>query len=530
MRIPFDSVVLSAVLEDLAPFVGGTVQDVRQPDEHTVCLGIYKGGDQPKSGQEAMLLLSAHPIFSRAYLVTRRPSNLPQPTAFCGALRSRIDSTRLVEAIQIAADRLLLLRFQSTAKGEHVLIAELMGKHSNLILLDDRNNVISALKWVGPDKSKRPITPKSTYTWPPVLAEDLLGKPSPQGPAEWFQFATEQPDRVSPFFKHLVQAMEPAGQWEPVLVAGEGAYPLELQTPGLKRATISIALEQHFATAIANHEVQARRSALAGALNRTLLARETAVADLTHTLENDAKAASWQLNGELILAYGASLPPNAKKLEAWDYQGDPVEIRLNPELDFKENANAYFERAKRAKSHAGTLADQLSRLDEDRQNLLAFLARIEATTRLQEIEDLWVEAKRRRWFTEQIHAKSKEDRPYEGHRIRELLAPGGFRVLYGENAESNDYLTLRVAKPNDMWLHVRGSLSAHVVILTGNHPEKINKELLLFAAKVAVQQSPSKHAGFVPVDYTLRRYVRRPRGAPKGTALYTHEKTLHIES
>jgi predicted ribosome quality control (RQC) complex YloA/Tae2 family protein len=102
-------------------------------------------------------------------------------------------------------------------------------------------------------------------------------------------------------------------------------------------------------------------------------------------------------------------------------------------------------------------------------------------------------------------------------------------VLFGENAESNDYLTLRVARPNDYWLHVRGSTSAHVVIVTGNHPEKIGTEHLIFAARVAVQNSASKHAGYVPVDYTLKRYVRRPRGAPKGTALYTHEKTLHIE-
>jgi predicted ribosome quality control (RQC) complex YloA/Tae2 family protein len=199
-------------------------------------------------------------------------------------------------------------------------------------------------------------------------------------------------------------------------------------------------------------------------------------------------------------------------------------------LDFKGNALAYFERAKRAKGRGSILAEQLSRLEADRLNLLAFLDRVTAAKRLLDVEDLWTEAKSRRWLTEQIHVKNKEDRPYEGHRIRELLAPGGFKVLYGENAESNDYLTLKVARPNDMWLHVRGSTSAHVVILTGNHPEKINKEQLLFAAKIAVQQSPSKHAGFVPVDYTLRRYVRRPRGAAKGTALYTHEKTLHIDS
>ena len=103
-------------------------------------------------------------------------------------------------------------------------------------------------------------------------------------------------------------------------------------------------------------------------------------------------------------------------------------------------------------------------------------------------------------------------------------------VLYGENSEANDYLTLRVAKPNDWWLHVRGNVSAHVVVVTRNEPEKVSREALLFAAKVAVQHSTLKHSGYVPVDYTLKKYVRKPRGAAKGAALYTHEKTLHIDS
>jgi len=113
--------------------------------------------------------------------------------------------------------------------------------------------------------------------------------------------------------------------------------------------------------------------------------------------------------------------------------------------------------------------------------------------------------------------------------VRELLGPGGYKVLFGETAEANDYLTLRVAKPNDWWLHVRGHRSAHVVVPTQNQPERVGMEVLLFAAKVAVHNSPTKHSGYVPVDYTLRKYVRRPRGAAMGTVLYTHEKTLHVE-
>ena len=114
-------------------------------------------------------------------------------------------------------------------------------------------------------------------------------------------------------------------------------------------------------------------------------------------------------------------------------------------------------------------------------------------------------------------------------RIDQLIAPGGWTVLYGENAEANDYLTLRVARPNDLWLHIRGATSAHVVVQTRNQPERVQRETLEFAARVAVRNSPSKHAGYVPVDYVLKKHVRKPRGASKGSALYTHEKTIHVE-
>jgi predicted ribosome quality control (RQC) complex YloA/Tae2 family protein len=108
------------------------------------------------------------------------------------------------------------------------------------------------------------------------------------------------------------------------------------------------------------------------------------------------------------------------------------------------------------------------------------------------------------------------------------VAPGGWQVLVGENAEANDYLVTRVAQPNDWWLHVRAGTGAHVVIRTNNHPQAVPRQVLEFAARLAAANSPQRHSSIVPVDYTLRKYVRRPRGAPPGFVTYTHEKTLHV--
>jgi predicted ribosome quality control (RQC) complex YloA/Tae2 family protein len=526
VRIPFDNVALSAIVSELSDFVGSTIQEVRQPDEHTVTIKLYQ------RGMEGVFLLSVHPQFARAHFTTRRLPNLPTPPVLCATLRSRLIGCQLVGVEQIASDRVLVLSF-SSEEEPHRLVTELMGKHSNMMLLDHRNFLVAAAKWVPGSKSSRPILPATEYLWPPVLDGSLVDVASPRTPAEWLSFASEHPSRLSPFFRSLAPTVSIDSGWSPCLVVESGAYPIDVKPLGLSafpRQTLSTALEQFFANAEAAFEVESLRSNLLGQIDRVITGRQVAIAEIEDTLRVGAQADRWQQLGQLILAYGAAARPGVSFLEAWDYQGEPVRIEVNPELSFVENSNAYFERAKKAKARVVHLQENLERLQRDLLEALRFRQSVLQATKQTEFGELQQLAKTRRWSAQQVVAKSKDERPFEGHRIRELLGPGGVRVLFGENAESNDYLTLRVAKPNDYWLHVRGSTSAHVVLVTGNEPTRIQKEQLMFAAKVAVLNSGSKHAGYVPVDYTLKKYVRKPKGAAKGSALYTNEKTLHVES
>jgi predicted ribosome quality control (RQC) complex YloA/Tae2 family protein len=233
--------------------------------------------------------------------------------------------------------------------------------------------------------------------------------------------------------------------------------------------------------------------------------------------------------GELILSYQGQVGLGDRELEAYDYDGSLIKIPLDPEKSAVENANAFFDKAKRSKARARLVGDQLARQKGDLDAVRALISALQAATRLSEVEDAEADATKRRWLIAQRAPTEKEDRPFQGHRIREMLGPSGWTVLVGENSEANDYLTLRVAKPDDWWFHVRGAVSAHVVIPTRRQPDRVPREVMEFAAKLAVKHSGQKHASFVPVDYTLKRYVRKVRGAPAGTVLYTHEKTLHVD-
>jgi len=495
-RIPFDAAVLTQIVAELGRFEGARIQNIWQPNDLTIVLELY-------AGTEAYLLLSADPIDARAHLTAVRGRNQDHPTSFLSACRSNLVGKRIDRIAQIAHDRVLEID-----AGNVTILTEMMGKHSNIILHAD-GRVIDAAKRIGPSKSSRIILPSRPFELAPTLGQG----------------------GDSPFLRRLKDAgpLDPGNFYAP----GYGAYPYSLAPLGydqLERESLNLAVDQHFALEGPRREAEHLRRSLQGQLKRVLEARETALHGLDEAADAGGMAARWQQMGELLLAYSYQITPEATRFETEDYSGNPILVKLDPEKSPVENANRYFEKAKKAKARLPMIEEQRARILAEREEIEAALYRLEGEPSLKEVEAVQDRAKERKWLNRPNLAQvEKEERPYQGHRVREALAPHGFTVLYGENAAANDYLTMRVAKPDDWWLHVRGGTSAHAIIPTGRKPEKVPTETLLFAAKLVVANSIMKHASYVPVDYTLKKYVRKPRGSKAGAVLYTHEKTLYID-
>lgn len=520
MKVGFDSVCLAAVVDECQALVGGRLQRILQIDPLTVSFGIYQG-------QEQWLLLSADPVWARAHLTARRPEGIKPPPLFCVELRRRVTDARVVFIRQRGWDRILEIGLDGE-EGSYQLVAELMGRHSNLMLADSSRRVVAAAKWVGPKQSRRPILPMQPYEPPPFEPKPPITKARPGD--DYRQF-----EGVSPTLLQLL-ASDPqpvleairGRRWSPSVLPGVGAYPLPLPG-GHPREAFSFAVELQTQDLIQRQALAQAKSSLAAQLSRVRLAREVALADIRSALEAAARAPAAQKQAELILAYQGLIQPGADHLDAWDHDGNPVRIPLRSEMTPLENAQRLFDRAKKAKRSAEEVARQQTRLREDLAVVESLTARLEQADTLRLIEAVREEADRRKYLHKQGAPTAKEERPYEGHQIREMTSPNGWRVLYGATSTANDYLTTKVARPNDWWLHVRGAPSAHVVILTQNQPQRVQKEDLMFAAEVAVRQSPAKHSGYVSVDYTLKKHVRKPRKAAPGLATYTMEKTLVVE-
>jgi len=502
MKIPFDALCLECSLTELAPFLGGRMQRFWAVDANTVCIEIY-------AQQKGYLTISWDVEFGRLTVSSTPPKMALPATPFLTDLRKHLDGQRIVSAQQIGFDRLAELKLSNGS----LMRVEILGKHSNLIVLDPAGVVLAAAKFLGAKASRRVVLPGQKL-----------------GPSQ-FRGEKPSPENLPPFLRAWVSAngFEAAfvRPFRPVSGPG-GAYPLPL--PDFQPINAyGPAAEEHFQNASIRRDLDRQKNSLLGQLRRVELAREVALSELHQAADTASRAREFQVKGELILAYQGQIKPGNQVLEAWDMEGHPVQIPVNPDLTPLENAEKLFKKAKRAKSGESTVRQQIERLQEDLHSLTAILDWVENAEDQATLDKAMVHIQQRGW----LHRASppgnaKEDRPYEGKAIRELLGPHGYKLLYGDNREANDYLTLRVAKPNDWWLHVRGGPSTHVVIQTQNQPTKVPHDVLLFAAKIAAKQSPSKHSSWVAVDYTLKKYVRRPKGAEPGMASYTHEKTLHV--
>lgn len=553
-KVPYDSTVLAAVVAECQALVGGKVQKVSQPDDRTVVLQIYRG-------TMSLLLISCDSQHPRAYLTAVKPANPSEPPHFCQKARAATEGGRITAIRQRGFDRIMEIEVSGEGGRPYLYVAELMGKHSNLMLLDPADEIVAVIKTVSSAQSRRPVRVGLPYQPPPPASGtdprelspeqfDALVRDADIVNADWLRAMLQG---VGPFLaSQLMEQSDLAAayaawqgrlvnvQWQPSLIRDEqnipvGAYPMPVVLPAgcteAPRDSISQALDQFYLVEVRRAREEAIRSQLRSVALRARKSADRALAEIAKGLQEVEKAGRYQVFGELILAYGHGLPPKIDLLRAPDYT-DPdnaqIDIPLDPEHTTVENAERYFRKARKARSAEAVLNRRHGELEQTVRDLDAMLVEMEVEDEAGLIA-LRERARNKGWLREQaLPTTDIEKRPYEGHKIREVRTPDGISILYGETATANDFLTQRVARPNDWWLHVRGGTSAHAIVPTANKPDKTPRSTIEEAARIVARNSPSKHSSVVAVDYTLRKHVRKPRGAPAGTVTYSQEKTIHV--
>jgi predicted ribosome quality control (RQC) complex YloA/Tae2 family protein len=563
MKIPFDSLVLRATTDELqSTLVGGSIQRVSQPEPHELVLGIRHRGATHR------LVLSCDATFARVHLTALKHSNPASPPAFCMMCRKHLEGARVERIEQRDFDRILEITARS-AERSFILIVELMGKHSNLILCTEEGMVLDAAKRITRNVSRyREVLPGVPYLPPPPQE----GKRNPfevmSNELELFEVASDIEALsarlmgsfcgLSPFLADEIanRASQSSiaeawteifgaaqiGKWLPVLIRNEhsepiGAYPFPtVQVPADRqheRGCLNAALDNYYSVAIPRAGLDSARHELITAIDRAIKSKTTKLASLERSLHEAGRAESYKQAGELLLANLNGVEPGADSICVPDLFLDGLGeriIELDPKMSVRENADAYFRRYRKARDGVKIQSEQREHTASDLSLLRVARHDVDNAIDLKGLQSMRFDLRSAGLLHRESapDEKAKKGPTFQGKKVRTYHTPEGWEIYLGENAEANDYLTGRIAAPNDLWLHVRSATSAHVVIRTRNNPQSVPKSVIRRAAVLAAKHSSSKHASIVPVDYTLKKYVRRPRGAAPGMVTYMNEKTIHV--
>jgi predicted ribosome quality control (RQC) complex YloA/Tae2 family protein len=265
------------------------------------------------------------------------------------------------------------------------------------------------------------------------------------------------------------------------------------------------------------------RSGIMDTLQKEIDRLDRAIRSLDEARGEQERADLYERYGGLLLSRPDAVPRGASSVEVNDGDARHV-IELDPRITAVRNAQRYFDRAKRARAARDEARLRRPQLVERRTLALQLL---EGVGQLRSREELKVYAAERR---EELTAFGIGPKAREREQIpfRIFTVDGGFEVWAGKSSENNDLLTLRHAKPNDLWFHARGAGGSHVILRVGTGAGEPGKRARQQAASIAAYYSKMRNAGSVPVAMTLRKFVRKPRGAPAGTVALEREEVLFV--
>ncbi len=538
----FDGFFLHHMTAELrANLEGGRIQKINQPFEQEIVLNIRSNRQSHK------LLLSAHSILGRVQLTQTEFTNPKVPNTFTMILRKYLQGAVIEEIKQLENDRILEFSVSNKDEiGDHIqatLIVEIMGKHSNIILVDkSEQKIIEAIKHVGfSQNSYRTILPGSTYFRPPethslnpytVSDEKLFEilstqELSPKNLQQVFQglgrdTASEldshlQTDRLKNFRAFFDQATHPS-----LTDKSYAALPFANSPENQPHfESLSSLLDFYYQDKAERDRVAQQANELIKRVASELEKNRKKLIKQEQELADTETAELVRQKGELLTTYLHQVPNDQPSVRLDNYYtGQELEIELDVTLTPSQNAQRYFKKYQKLKE----AVKHLTNLIEETKSTIVYLESVDtmlgqaSLAEIDEIREELIETgylKRR--HREKIHKRQKPE--------RYLATDGKTIILVGKNNLQNDELTFKMAKKGELWFHAKDIPGSHVVITDNLDP---SDEVKTDAAELAAYFSKARHSNLVQVDMIEAKKLHKPTGGKPGFVTYRGQKTLRV--
>jgi len=578
--LPFDGIVAKSIVDELTgKLASGRIEKVLQPEADEIVLLVRA------LNRNHRLVLSASPNYPRIHLTEVVKENPASPPVFCMLLRKHLTGGRILFFEFNDYERIIGLIVENANElgdiSEKKLIIEIMGRYSNIILLNSDNKIIDSIKHVDADVSSvREVMPARPYVLPPSQDKH---SPATLDTAKLLQDLDTSNQTVDKFLLERIKGFSPllcrevcyrAGienrtgaasltperraslkaalesilseiresKYSPCIIYEDEQHqkPIDFHCLDIRQykyaesaGSISQVLDTFYASRDRAERLRQKKSELYKVLNTAVERCERKLAIQEETLREVADREKFKLYGELITANIYAIGQNKESVSLLNYyseKGDEyVDIPLDPHLLPQQNAQRYFKKYAKAKNTFIHTSRQL----EDTRNELEYLESVIQTldncASLHEIDEVRQELTEQGYISPKKKRKAGKSTSKGQDKMTEPLrfrSSDGFDIYVGKNNRQNDYLTLKFARSGDIWLHTKNIPGSHVIVkLNGN---KLPDRTLEEAAVLAAWHSKARMSSNVQVDYTAAKNVKKPSGAKPGMVNYVNYNTVVV--
>lgn len=565
-----DAPAVRCLINEIAPLIeNGRVDKISQPEKDEIVIHIRTFEGKYK------LLLSASSENPRVHFTEQSKQNPKTAPMFCMLLRKHIGSAKILSIAQIDFERIVKITFESYDEfgdltKKHI-IAEIMGRHSNIILVNDDMKILDSVKHVDFTMSSvRQILPGLTYQYPPVQAKtplidvtadtefhfsplkscdkalmDNISGISPLTAREIVYGVFGRTDtKASELNLNKESALKAAvirfaeriknNDFAPCMLESNGRLidfsstetaQYESTASVTKYESISKLLDDFYAIRDMRERMRQKSADLVKILNNATERVTKKLTLLEKTISDAEDKEKYKIYGDLITANIYAIHDGDKSAVVCNYyEADmpEIEIPLDVRLSPSQNAQKYYKKYTKCKVAETEAAKQLKAAREDLDYLESTLTALDNAENAADLTAIRAELIREGY----INRKASAQKPTASKPMH-FVSEDGFDVYVGKNNTQNDYLTLKFANSGDMWFHTKNIHGSHTVIKLGLDKD-IPKSTMLFAAQLAAYYSKARNSSQVPVDYTQIKNVKKPSGAKPGMVIYDSYNTVYV--
>ena len=557
----------SAMNELNKRLAGGKIDKIQQTDKEELLLMVRS------LGQTYRLLINASAADNRVQLTELKKQAPSEAPMFCMLLRKRIAGGKIVRFEQERLDRVLKISIETyNDLGDlsvFALYCELMGKHSNIILVNEKGVIVDAIKHVGLGMSSvRFVMPGLEYSAPPAQDKQDPSKASADdfsmamcmvgmsiakalsnaffglSPAVAAQLVARYTDktectqlseaereelaeRLAAFYADMAQGKEKASAVLNALGETEAVYPFAIAGGGIKLYdSIGEALDSLYINNDRREWAKRHGASARKVLQNNIERCEKKLALYADALNSEEQMEKCRLYGELLTANLHSLKSGTDTAAVDNYYADPVEriaIPLDRQLTPGENAQRYYKKYQKLKAARDMAIVQREQTLSELNYLEGQLDNLTKCTAENELSELIEELKEQGYIKRDKGGKKKMK--LAASKPMHFVSSTGADIYVGKNNRQNDELTLRFASPNDIWMHTKNIPGSHVIVKGASEQDTAT---MTEAALLAAYYSRARGSENVAVDYTPRKYVKKPAGAKPGMVIYTTNKTAYV--